>query len=158
MRTKKIQQIWETITTIINASIQIGRGPTRYETVHQLMAEKVPGVRTADKLRRLNKYESEYNLILKNKWPYHGAQNAEKNNLMGTNQFGGRKGYNSLQAAIINELIIEYHRITYKPLSIMQHDVKACFDRTIPSITTICNRKFNIPMQICKFVNTTRKI
>ena len=75
---------------------------------------------------------------------------------MGTNQFGGRKGYNSLQAAIMNELIIDYHRITYMHLGIMQHDVKACFDRTIPSITTLCNRKFQIPKQICKFVNQTK--
>ena len=75
---------------------------------------------------------------------------------MGTNQFGGRKGYNSLQAAIMNELIIDYHRITYMHLGIMQHDVKACFDRTIPSITTLCNRKFQIPIQICKFVNHTK--
>ena len=41
-------------------------------------------------------------------------------------------------------------------LDIMQHDVKACFERTIPSITTLCNRTFQIPIQICKFVNQTK--
>ena len=89
--------------------------------------------------------------------PYRVAYQAEVNNMLGDNQFGGRKGRNSQQAALINEIIIEYHRITYKPLSIMQHDVKACFDRTIPSITTICNRKFNIPPKVCQFVNNTKQ-
>ena len=39
--------------------------PPRYETVHQLVAEKVKGVHMLDKLGKLKKYESEYNLILK---------------------------------------------------------------------------------------------
>ena len=59
------ESIWELIALTINASVKIGRGPTRFEVAHQLMAEKEIGVRFLNKLRRLNKYESEYNFILK---------------------------------------------------------------------------------------------
>ena len=59
------EKIWYIIYLIINTSIKNGRGPPRYETVHQIMMEKLPGNNKIHRLRRINKYESEYNLIKK---------------------------------------------------------------------------------------------
>ena len=114
------------------------------------MMEKVLGIRSLDKLRRINMYESEYNFVLKNMWPHKAIHMAETNGTLGENQYGGRKKKNSQQVAIINEIILDYHRISHQPLSIMQHDVKACFDRTISSITNISNQAYNISK---KFAN-----
>ena len=82
---------------------------------------------------------------------------AENDQQLGENQFGGRKRKNAQQVAIINELIIEYHRITHQTISIMHQDVKACFDRKFPNVTTIANRKYNIPPKIFQLVNNTKK-
>ena len=37
---------------------------------------------------------------------------AEKNKWLGLNQTGGRKKMSAVETATINELIIEYHRLT----------------------------------------------
>ena len=52
---------------------------------------------------------------------------------------------------------MEYHRITHTTLAITQHDNRACFDRTVPNITSLCNQRSGIPKQICSLVNTIRK-
>ena len=39
----------------------------------------------------------------------------------------------------------------------MQHDLKPWFDQKISCITTICNQKCNISLQICKFIDQTKE-
>ena len=95
-------------------------------------------------------YESEYDFVLKHMWPHQAINMAETNGTLEVNQYRGRKQKNSQKVAIINEIILDYHRITHHPLSIMQHDVKACFNRTINSLTSISNQAYNIPK---KFAN-----
>ena len=101
-------------------------------------------------LRLINKYESEYNLILKYFWPHKAAHQAEKSKIMGPHQHGGRKNHQAQDVVMLNEFIIDYHRMMHRPLLITQHDNTACFDRTVHNISNICNQKYNIPKSICK--------
>ena len=149
--------IWNIIYLIINNSIKNGRGPPRYEQVHQIMQEKIIGNNRLPKLRRINKYESEYNLILKYFWPHQASKLEGDAQILGTHQYGGRKNHQAHDVVMINELIIEHHRMTHTPLLITQHDNTACFDRTVHSICNLCNRKYNIPYDVCKFVTRTKK-
>ena len=64
---------------------------------------------------------------------------------MGNNQYGGLKNKRLNEVDFINEMIIEYHCMTYIPITITQHDNAACFDWTVSNITTLANQKFNIP-------------
>ena len=134
--------IWDVIATIINASIQLGKGPPRYEVVHQLLLEKIPGNNLIEKQRWINIYEAELNLILKYFWPFTTQKNAHKLGCLGTNQHGGRKNNLAHDVAILNEIILDYHRMYHHTLGITQHDNTACFDRTVHGITNICNQKY----------------
>ena len=145
------------IHLIINTSIKNGRGPPRYETAHQITMEKFPGNNKIYRLRRINKCESEYNLILRYFWPHIAAHNAEDAKIMGTHQHGGRKNHQAQDPVMINEFIIEYHRMMYLPLLITQHDNTACFDHTVHNITNICNQNYSIPKSIFEFVTTTKQ-
>ena len=44
----------------------------------------------------------------------------------------------------------------YITLIITQHDNKACFNRTVEIITTLSNRKFNVPDKICSMIAKTK--
>ena len=118
--------------------------------------EKTSGDNRIHRIRRINTYEADYNLLLKFFWPKQANYREEKEGTMGNNQYGGRKNKRSNEVAFINEMILEYHRMTYIPITITQHDNAACFDRTVSNITTLANRKFNIPQKVCKLVSNTK--
>ena len=150
-------KIWSIILTIINASIVTSTPISRWTRVNQLLLQKVQGNNKIDKQRRINIYEADYNFILKYFWPHTSQQQAEIEQTLGENQFGGRKNHQTHDVAFINELILEHHRLTHEPIAITQHDNKACFDRTIPNIANVCNQKFGVPPKICTLVTTTKK-
>ena len=75
---------------------------------------------------------------------------AEKSKWLGLNQTGGRKNMSAVETSTINELIIEYHRLTRQTLCIYQDDAMGCYDRIIRGHTTLSSRKFLIPDNICK--------
>ena len=104
-----------------------------------------------DKKRRINIYEADYNFILKYFWPQTSQDNAERKKILETNQFWGRNYQQSHDVSLINELILEYHRITQKSLAIIQHDNKVFFDRTVTNITKIFNQKFEFLKLIVRY-------
>ena len=54
-----------------------------------LMIEKEKNNHRINRLRVINIYEADYNLILKYFWPHKTTQFAERNNLLGENHWGG---------------------------------------------------------------------
>ena len=102
------------------------------------------------RLRIINTYESEYNLILKYFWSKKGMQKAEQNNWLEDNATGGWKYMSTIETETLNELIIESHRLTKHPLCIYQDDAMGCYDRIIRTYATINSRKCCIPDNICK--------
>ena len=85
-----------------------------------------------------------------------GTKREEEAGTMGENQYGGRKQRRSNDVAFINEMILEYHRMMHINITITQHDNAACFDITVSNITTLANRKYNIPTEICKMVQNVK--
>ena len=61
------------------------------------------------------------------------------------------------ETATINELVIEYHRITRQPLCTHQDDDAACYDRIVISNEIISSRKYLIPDNACKLNNLAQK-
>lgn len=106
------EYIWEIIFTILNASIAYGKGPVRWDKVRQLIMEKTSGDNRIHHIWRINTYEADYNLPLKFFWPKQLNYQEEKEETMGNNQYGGRNNKRSNKVAFINEMILEYHRMT----------------------------------------------
>ena len=52
------------------------------------MIEKIPGNTKINKLRLINIYEADYNLIFKYVWPHKATHDAEQPNLLGETQWG----------------------------------------------------------------------
>ena len=76
--------------------------------------EKKPGNTQLDKLRRINIYEADYNGLLKYWWPKHSGTHDGKTFDLGKMQYGGRKGRNANDPALLNEIIVDFYRMKYK--------------------------------------------
>ena len=121
------------------------------------MLEKIKGNNNINKLRRINLFEADYNAILKYFWP-HQINKMDGNSIqLGQMQYGGRKNRKANDPAMINELILDFHRMTYKQITIVQQDLASCFDRTIQNITNICNQKYNVPIEVCRLNTKIKK-
>ena len=110
--------IWKIITTQINASITLSTPLKRWQTVELIMFEKEQGNSKINRLRIIDKYEADYNLLLKLYWPKITNNIAKKNNTLGKNQLGTRKRKSSTGAAMINEFILDTTRIHQQTISI----------------------------------------
>ena len=73
---------------IINAALKLGTPLHRWEQSIVLMIEKEKNNHRINRLRVINIYEADYNLILKYFWPHKTTQFAERNELLGENQWG----------------------------------------------------------------------
>ena len=71
-----------------------------------------------NRLRIIDKYEADYNLILKIYWPKITNNIAEKNNTLEKPQLGTRKRKRSTDAAMINEFIFDTARIHQQTIAI----------------------------------------
>ena len=119
------------------------------------MIEKIPVVPRINKLRVINIYEADYNLMLKYFWPKQATKHAVKEKMIGENQWGGVSGGSTDLLALVNEFITETHLFTFRNLVILQNDAKACFDRIVSNHSTLHRRRFEIPDQVCKIHSTT---
>ena len=109
------------------------------------------------KLRRINLFEADYNAVLKYFWPHQTKKKDGESINLGNMQYGGIKNRKANDPAIINELMLDFHRMTHKQLTIIQQDLASCFDRTIQNITNICNQKFLIPHEVCRLTTNIKQ-
>ena len=123
---------------------------TRWLTSIVISLPKDIGRPKIHRLRIINTYESEYNLVLKYFWPKQGMHKAESNQWLGNNQTGGRKNFCAVMTGTIDQLIIETHRLTKYPSCIHQDNVMGCYDRIIQSHAILNSHTYGIPNNICK--------
>ena len=73
---------------IIKSTLALGIPLHIWEQSIVLMIEKEKNNHRINRLRVINIYEVDYNLILKYFWPHQTTQYVERNNLLGDNQWG----------------------------------------------------------------------
>ena len=111
------------------------------------MIRKEPNNPKINKLRVLNKLEAEYNLVLKYHWPHQTTHYAEKKNL---GQWGTRPRISANTTALIDELINEIHRLSYRSLATLQNNAATCFDKMIRILSLLCSRLHYVPESVCR--------
>ena len=76
--------IWQIITTLINASTTLSTPITRWQNFESIMFEKEEGNSNINRLRIINQYEADYNVLLKAYCLKITNNIAGKNNTLGT--------------------------------------------------------------------------
>ena len=117
--------------TIINASIHLGTIFTRCKKSIAVMIEKIQGNTKIKKLRLINIYEVDYNLLLKHFWPHKVTNHAEQFNLLSETQWSTRPMCSDEVVVLIDEFITEVSRMTCTPHEKIQNDAVAYFNRQV---------------------------
>lgn len=87
--------------------------------------KKQKGNSKINRLRIIDKFEADYNLLLKLYWLKITNGIAEENNTLGKNQLGTRKKKSATDDVMINEFILDTFRIQQQTLVIQQNDASA---------------------------------
>ena len=136
--------------TIINSATPTGI-PFKHWTMSEfIMIQKEIKNSRINILRVLNKYETDFNLVLKFYWSRLTTKHLESCNLLGENQWGSRPHRSTDNVPLIDEVINEIHRITCKPLVKLQNDATICYDRMICNLSTLCSRSFGASDKVCQ--------
>ena len=142
--------MWKLYHHITSIALLNARPLRRWLIYIIIFIPKDKGKPKIHRLRIVNTYELEYNLILKYFWPKEGMNKAEKNKWRVYNQMGGRHNMSSIEPACLDEMITEVHRLARTPLCIYQNDAKGYYDRIIRNHANLNNNKCLIPDNVGK--------
>lgn len=145
----------QTFSTIINATIESGNSLQRWLLSIVIMIEKNSNTPRINKLRIINIYEANYNLLQKFFWTKLSTKYAEAINTLGKNTWGCRPGCSADNVALIGEFVTEVHHLTFNNLFKLQNDAKACFDRIVNFHAMLSSHEFWIPDKIYKMHSAT---
>ena len=140
---------------MINAPLAIGNPLERWTTSKVIMIPKDKDTTKINRLRVINKYETDYNFILKYFWPKSATKLSDKNKMLGENQWGTKPLCSAEHPSLLEEIITDIHCITCRNLAKLKNDATACFDRMVTNLTTLCCRLHNLPELACKPQSST---
>jgi hypothetical protein len=134
----------EAITKIASLAIRKGIILERWLNVTNVMIEKVPGKPLLNKLRVIHLFEADFNLCLRILWGMRLMRQAERRKALGEQQFGSRKGKSSEEVVLYKALTYELWNLTRTDGGTFDNDAKACYDRVIPNMTSICAQRLGM--------------
>ena len=114
------------------------------------MIPKEPNNIQINRLRLINLYEVDYNLVLKFFWLDKATKLADKLGLLGENQWKIKPLCSAEQPTLMDEFITDVHRITCTNMAKLQNDATACYNRMISNLTSLVSRSYHVPDNACK--------
>jgi hypothetical protein len=144
---KMRKAILEIQTLVINIPIHMGFAPERWTTIVNAMLEKVPGTPLLHKLHVIHILEADYNLTLKTIFRQRLMKNCEKHGTLGDLQDGFKKGRSTTRTLLHNEIFNDFNKWMRIDNYVGMTDISGCFDRILPSIVSLLNRKNGCPTE-----------
>jgi hypothetical protein len=127
-----------------NLPYATGFSPDQWQKGITLMIRKKANVDLVNKLRTIVLTEPNFNYCNKVLGKT-TLEHAEKNNLLPKEQYGSRKGHNSIDHAVHKRLTYDIMRQSRRPGALCSNDAKSCFDRVVHSIAMLAYRRLGIP-------------
>ena len=121
------------------------------------MIEKEKNDSQINRLRIINLYEADYNLILQFLWSHKPTHLAEASKTLGENTWGARPNCSIEHATLLDEIITEIQRLTYSSLCKFQDDTVACYDRILATYAMLYSGKFEVPYSLFQLAAQTLK-
>jgi exonuclease III len=141
------KDVWFAHHAILQYSIRHGYCFKRWHQVVNAMIEKEPGDPRIHRLRVIHLYEADYSLLL-------GVQfrrlmhHCEDNNLLNPGCYGCRAARTAHDPLVIEVLQMDYTFATRHPHIKFSNDATSCFDRIIPSVSSIISRSYGLHRNI----------
>jgi hypothetical protein len=135
---------------VMSITSRLGKSLKRWKHISTCMIEKIKGCPRIDKLRVIQLYEADYNLLLKIIWSRRVIWNAHNQGKLHPGQSGSRPGRNAADVIIQNEMKHTYARITKTVLGTIDNDAKSCYDRIPCNVAMLVSKYFGTPTNYCK--------
>jgi hypothetical protein len=126
-----------------------------WQTVHNLLLEKIPGFPLVDKLRIIHIYEADWSLIQKYYISYKLNNIASRERTIPIEQAGGRPGRSSIELAASRELTYKTIRLQKLYGAVLYNDAKACYDQIIENLSNLTLLREELPLQIAQLHSQT---
>ena len=126
----------------------------RWTKCVEVMLEKSPGNKKIHQLRIIGLLEADFNTALKLFFAKKMMWNAESLPLS-DEQWGGRPNRSANDAALRKRVTFDFGLVMYHSEGLFMMDAAACFDRMVPSISSIVAQKFGISKNILRSRNAT---
>jgi len=143
------QAVWSAHHSLLKYSTRHGYCFNRWHQVVNAMIEKEPGDPRIHRLRVIHLYEADYSLIL-------GIQfrrlmhHCEDHNLLNPGCYGCRPARTAHDPIVIEVLQMDYNFATRFPHIKFSNDATSCFDRIIPSVSSIIARSYGLHRNIAQ--------
>ena len=82
---------------------------------------------------------------------------AQENTDLTDKKWGGRSGKPAVDPAMRKMLAFEYGRLIYVNIALFTNNAVACFDRIVPSISTLVAHKYSVAPSILQARNLVKK-
>jgi hypothetical protein len=126
-----------------NLPYATGFSPEQWQKGITLMIRKKANVDLVTKLRTIVLTEADFNYCNKVLGKT-TLEHAETNKLLPKEQYGSRKGHNSIDHAVHKRLAYDIMRQSRRAGALCSNDAKSCFDRVVHSIAMLAYRRLGV--------------
>jgi exonuclease III len=139
--------VWSAHHSLLQYSIRHGYCYNRWTQVVNAMIEKEPGDPRIHRLRVIHLYEADYSLLLGIQFRRLMHQ-CEDLKLLNPGCYGCRPARTAHDPIVIEVLQMDYTFATRHPHIKFSNDATSCFDRIIPSVSSIVARSYGLHRNI----------
>jgi hypothetical protein len=125
---------------LLNLAIKNQYTYERWHNVVNFLLAKEPGIPRCHKLRVIHLYEADLNALIGIKW---------RQLIHHPWQCGGFPGREAHTPVLLEELTWEITRTSRRPLLRMDFDASSCYDRIIPSLSSLVSRSYGQHRKTC---------
>jgi hypothetical protein len=122
------EQMFEIEASRANIALKHGYVFQRWETIVNLMLEKIKVNPCMDKLRVIHIFEADINLLLGIIWNRRLIRHGEKHGAYGEEQWGSQPGRSCEEVLLLKQLTYSLMELTRTPGRTFDNNAKACFD------------------------------
>jgi hypothetical protein len=120
----------------------------RWHNVVNFLHAKEPGIPRCHKLRVIHLYEADHNALIGIKWRQL-IHHVTDNRLLSPWQCRAFPGREAHTPVLLEELPWEITRTSRRPLLHMDFDASSCYDRIIPSLSSLVSRSYGQHRKTC---------
>ena len=131
--------------TMINVSLSIEISLERWIKSEVIMIPKEKQTTKINRRRVINKYETDYHLVLTCYWPESATIQSNRCNILGENQWETCPKCSAEHPAILDEIKIDIHQIACPNRAKLQNNTTTCYERMVINLTALCSRFHHIP-------------
>ena len=137
------------ILDVIQISQKLKHPLRRWNKVNNIFIPKDPGVRLITRLRPLHEIEAELNFVRRELISRRLIKNAEEYGMIPKNNCGGRKGRTAMDVVMLKFFTLSTCTMQRKNCALTDCDARACYDRVLPILLSLCYSKMGLPEDDC---------